>query len=192
MQFAIRESSIAAVLKPQDLLILVRLLLAQKRGEAVSYPLLSQWTGISASETHAAVRRGADSGLIMREPGEENGGFPWRVVATAAEEFLFHGLRYMLPLESGSLTRGVPTGTSAPGLNEGDHSVLEGESWVWPHAEGTVRGVSVGPLYRTAPAAAMKDEMLHQALASLDLVRARNHRLRRLGEDWLRTHLLRP
>ena len=64
------------MLKPQDLLILVRLLLAQKRGEAVSYPLLSQWTGISASETHAAVRRGADwvlklaSGTVALTPVE--------------------------------------------------------------------------------------------------------------------------
>ena len=180
------------VLKPQDLLITLRLLVAQKRGEAVSYPILSQWTGVSASETHAAVRRGTEAGLIMREPSLEAGGFPWRVITTAAEEFLFHGLKYMIPLTTGTLTRGVPTGTQAPGLNEGDQSVLEGETWVWPHAEGTVRGLTVEPLYSSVPAASLKDEMLHQALASLDLLRARNHRLRRLGEEWLRNHLLRP
>jgi hypothetical protein len=156
----------------------------------VTYPLLSQWTGISASETHAAVRRGAASGLIMREPGPEEG-FPWRVVTAATEEFLFHGLKYVLPLNTGTLTRGIPTGTNAPGLNQGHESLLEGETWVWPHAEGAVRGLSVEPLYRSAPSAALKDEMLHQALAALDLIRARNHRLRRSGEEWLRTHLLR-
>jgi hypothetical protein len=180
----------AAVLKPQDLLITLRLLIAQKRRERVTYPLLSQWTGLSASETHAAVRRAAESGLFTRVEMDADG-FAWRAANVAVEEFLFHGLKYVLPLTTGAITRGVPTGTAAPGMNVGSQAVLEGDVWVWPHAEGTVRGMAIEPLYRSAPEAAMKDEMLHQALASLDLIRAPNHRLRRLGEDWLRTNLLR-
>lgn len=179
------------MLKPQDLLITLRLLIAQKRRERVTYPLLSLWTGLSASETHAAVRRAAEPGLLVREEIEADM-FPWRTANMAVEEFFFHGLKYMLPLTAGSIIRGVPTGTAAPGMNEGNQAVLEGDVWVWPHAEGTVRGIGVEPLYRSAPEAAMKDKMLHQALASLDLLRAPNHRLRRLGEDWLRTNLLRP
>ena len=68
---------------------------------------------------------------------------------------------------------------------------------IWVHV--TPREILVFPRGDTdrtpeiwrAPEAAMKDEMMHQALASLDLLRAPNHRLRRLGEDWLRTNLLR-
>jgi len=179
------------MLKPQDILVLSRLLIARKRGETVTYPLLSQWTVLSASETHAAVRRCLASGLLTRSHEGTVPTFTWLPASAACEEFFFHGLKYVFPLTFGSAQRGVPTGTSAPGLNEGSQSVLEGETWVWPHAEGTVRGIGIAPLYRTVPQAALADEMLHQALAALDLIRCSTHRLRRLGEDWLRTQLLR-
>ncbi len=180
------------MLKSQDVVVLCRLLIAQKRAEAISYPLLSQWTGLSASETHASVRRCLAAGLLTRLGGEESMGFSTKPVISACEEFLFHALKYVFPLSFGSVQRGVPTGTNAPALNQGNLSVLEAEAWVWPHAEGSLRGISVSPLYRSVPVAALKDEQLHQALASLDLIRSSSHRLRRLGEEWLKTQLLRP
>lgn len=179
------------MLKPQDILVLVRLLIARKRREAVTYPQLSQWTGLSASETHAAVRRGTACGLLTGIPASGAGSFPWSPAPAACEEFLFHGLKYVFPLEIGAEQRGIPTGTSAPGINEGSQSVLEGSEWVWPHAEGTEKGISIKPLYRTVPQVVLSDDTLHQAMAALDLLRCPSHRPRRLGEEWLKEHLLR-
>lgn len=179
------------MLKPQDILVLVRLLIARRQGGEVTYPLLSQWTGLSASETHSAVRRAATAALLTRAPEDRDGAFAWHPSLAACEEFFFHGFKYVFPLRFGNLQRGVPTGTGAPGMNEGPQGVLEAEPWVWPHAEGTVRGISITPLYRTVPQAALADETLHRALAALDLIRSHSHRLRRLGEEWLRSQLLR-
>jgi len=177
------------MLKSQDVLVLCRLLIARQRQEMVTYPLLSQWTGLSASESHAAIRRGLSSGLLTKFSGGGAVSFPQPVVS-ACQEFLFHALKYVFPLESGKVERGVVTGTDAPGLNQGEQSVLEGETWVWAYAEGTVRGTAITPLYRTVPQVVLKDEALHQALASLDLIRSNTHRLRRIGEEWIRTQLL--
>lgn len=179
------------MLKPQDILVLIRLLIARKRQEAVTYPQLSLWTGLSASETHAAVRRGMACGLLTGIQANGAGAFPWSPAPAACLEFLLHGLKYVFPLEIGAVQRGIPTGTSAPGMNEGTQSVLEGDTWVWPHAEGTEKGIGITPLYRTVPQVVRSDEMLHQALAALDLLRCASHRPRRLGEDWLNDNLLR-
>lgn len=179
------------MLKPQDILVLIRLLIARKRQEVATYPQLSQWTGLSISETHASVKRATTCGLLTGMLANDAGPFPWSPSPAACEEFLFHGLKYVFPLETGAVQRGIPTGTSAPRLNEGAFSVLEGEAWVWPHAEGTEKGTGIKPLYRTVPQVVQSDEMLHQALAALDLVRCPSHRPRRLGEGWLKEHLLR-
>lgn len=179
------------MLKPQDMLVLVRLLIARKRQEVVTYPQLSQWTGLSASETHASVRRATACGLLTGMLANGVGAFPWSPAPAACQEFLLHGLKYVFPLEIGVVQRGIPTGTSAPGMNEGSQSVLEGDTWVWPHADGTEKGIGIKPLYRTVPQVVRSDEMLHQAMAALDLLRCSSHRPRRLGENWLKENLLR-
>ena len=179
------------MLKPQDILVLTRLLIARKRQESVSYLLLSQWTGLSSSETHAAVKRASQTGLLTRIAETELSAFAWQPSTAACEEFFLHGLKYVFPLIFESVQRGVPTGTAVPGLNAGNQSVMEGDTWVWPYAEGAVRGIGIFPLYRTVPQVALADETLHQSLAALDLIRCATHRLRRLGEDWLNTNLFR-
>lgn len=42
---------------------------------------------------------------------------------------------------------------------------------VWAHAEGSVRGSSVAPLYRSAPQAALADPKLYEYLALVDSLR---------------------
>ena len=181
-----------AVLKPQDILVLIRLLLASKRRELVTYPLLSGWTGLSASEAHCAVKRAAVSGLVTRRPmGMEPDAFPWTPSWTAAEEFLFHGFKYVFPLQQGTLQRGTPTGISV-GLEDSSAPVVDTEGWVWPNADGNARGIGIVPIYRTVPQVVRRDVDLHKALAALDLIRSAPHRLRRVGESWIKTHLLNP
>ena len=178
------------MLKSQDLVVLTRLLLAENRREPTTYPALNQWTGLSASECHAAVKRLQKAGLIAPALGD-GVTFDWQVVRPCAEEFVTHALRYLWPVELAAEQRGTPTGTAVETLNEGDGSVHEADRWVWPSARGTVRGLAVKPLYPTVPDKAEADAQFHQSLAALDLARSPQARLRRLGQQWLQTHLLR-
>ena len=179
------------MLKPQDVLITLRLLLAQRRREVVSYPLLSQWTGLSASESHSAIKRATVSGLVTPIIDQKNSGFGWAVHRPALEEFLVYALRYLMPLEFGTSQRGILAGTAALTPTSQGTDLVESESWVWPYGEGTYRGVSVKPLYPTVPVAAVSDPEFHRVLAATDLVRSPQARLKRLGSEWLQGNLLR-
>ncbi|HXG57094.1 MAG TPA: hypothetical protein VNJ03_17080 [Vicinamibacterales bacterium] len=100
------------------------------------------------------------------------------------EEFLLHGLKYMFPSKRGEVTRGVLTSYAAPPLRE---HIDPGSDLppVWPYAEGKARGVSLIPLYKTAPAAALRDPVLYELLALIDAVRDGRARERKLGEAYL-------
>ena len=92
------------MLKPQDVLVAVRL---AEVGEADrTFPRLAASLGLSASETHAAVKRAVASGLVD--------GVTRTVRRTALLEFLVHGLRYVFPAKRSGVTRGVPTSYAHP------------------------------------------------------------------------------
>jgi hypothetical protein len=52
---------------------------------------------------------------------------------------------------------------------------------VWPHKDGTVRGVAFYPLYPTVPDAANNNPALYELLALVDAVRGGNMRERALA-----------
>jgi len=180
------------MLKPQDLLITTRMLEAARRQELVTYPLLSRWTGLSASETHAGVKRAAESGLLAKRLEKNKDKFAWTPNFQSLEEFYFHGIKYVFPIVFGRIERGIPTGVSVPTLNEGPLGLVDGEDWVWPHPDGTMRGTAVTPLYRTVPTVALSDTAMHQSLAAIDLIRSNSHRMKRLGEMWLSNRFFAP
>ena len=97
---------------------------------------------------------------------------------------MIHAVKYAFPAVRGEVTRGLPTSYAAAPLNR----EIVGSSElppVWPFAEGTHRGVTFEPLYKTVPSAALKDPALYELLALLDAVRAGRARERRLAEDEL-------
>ncbi|HEX7708861.1 MAG TPA: hypothetical protein VF701_20545 [Thermoanaerobaculia bacterium] len=108
--------------------------------------------------------------------------------STAVLEFLVHGLKYVFPAKRGELTRGVPTSYAAPPLNalfaKGQEPIP-----VWPFAEGTERGVSFEPLYRTVPSVALRDPALYELLAIADALREGRARERKIAEEQLRERL---
>jgi hypothetical protein len=101
---------------------------------------------------------------------------------SAIEEFLIHGIKYVFPAQRGGPTRGVPTSYAAEPLNQmiapGDEPIP-----VWPHPEGKKRGIAFAPLYKTAPAAALRDPLLYKYLALVDTVRDGRARERKLAEQ---------
>ena len=167
-------------LKEQDVLVLLKL--AAHDDGSFTYAGLAQALGMSASEVHAATRRAATAGLFNAQTRTTH--------HKALLELLVHGLRYVFVPDRGGLTRGIPTAHAAPPLV----SVLAPSTDpppVWPDPQGTVRGESFGPLYKSAPEAARKDAQLYELLALVDAVRAGRARERRMAAEMLEARLAR-
>ena len=139
---------------------------------------------LSSSEVHAALKRLAFAGLVS------NGANANRPLLEAVEEFLVHGVKYAFPVKPGELTRGVPTSYAAPPLNRLIDAGSEPPVWPWP--EGHQRGVSLEPLHKNAPVAALKDPFLYELLALIDALREGRARERKLAEKELIDRLRRP
>jgi hypothetical protein len=168
-------------LRPQDVLILAKLLTYEGDRPAISQ--MGAELSISASEIHGALKRLEQSHLIAND---DTGGS--RPVLQAVEEFLVHGVKYAFPPRHGGVTRGVPTSHAAAPLNQMIVASADLPP-VWPHPEGSVRGVSLEPLYRSAPAAALRDPALYELLALIDAMRDGRARERKLAEEELRTRI---
>jgi len=161
LTFVILESRITEMLmtlKPQDIVVLLKLLIAG--GKRPTYAQLAVDLYMSASKVHASIRRARAARLIH---GPEFGD---RVNAKALEEFLVHGIKYAFSPEKGGMTRGMPTASAAEPLS---HKMTQEEPVpVWPFEQGSKRGYAFVPLYKKAPQAALKDPELYQLLALVD------------------------
>jgi len=133
---------------------------------------------ISASEVHAALRRLALSRLVSSDVDGS------RPLADRVEEFLVHGVKYAFPAKRGEVTRGLPTSYAAPPLSRYIDAGSDPPP-VWPFSEGEQRGVSLEPLYRTVPTAALRDQVLYELLALIDALRAGRVRERQIAEQEL-------
>ena len=111
------------------------------------------------------------------------------MLKAALLEFLVHGARYAFPPVQGALTRGVPTAYAAAPLNTVIAPSTDPPP-VWPHARGTVRGLSLVPLYPSVPEAALRDPQLYAVLALLDALRVGQARERDAAQKLLNAHFL--
>jgi DNA-binding Lrp family transcriptional regulator len=167
-------------LKPQDILVLLKLIAIGR--EDWAYNTLAIQLSMSASEVHAAIKRALESGLALQRgkkitPNVRN-----------LEEFLCHGIRYAFVAERGGMTRGTPTAHAAPPLDK--VFVPDGEPIpVWPDAEGSSRGLSFSPLYKSVPAAAKSDLALYELLVLVDAVRGGRARERNYAINELKKRL---
>jgi len=70
-------------------------------------------------------------------------------------------------------------------------SLVEADMWVrnppevWPYVEGKVRGISLAPLYKGAPKAALRDPRFYGVLALCDAIRGGRTRERNLAIELL-------
>jgi hypothetical protein len=160
-------------LKPQDVCILLKLVVS---APGWSYSRLATDLGMSPAGVHAGVKRATKAKLF-----DANRNKP---ILASLEEFLLHGVKYAFPAEPGTLTRGIPTGFSAPVLG-GHFEVSKSGHMVWPSPIGEERGVAIEPLYRSIPEACLKDPKLYAALALVDALRIGRARERELAKDLL-------
>ena len=169
-------------LKPQDLYVLLALLSRDNSDSgAVTYPDLAAQTGLASSAVHASLKRAVTARLLVfhdRRPV---------IVKPALKDFLLHGAMYAYPPVWGALSRGVPTAYAAPPLAaiiapSGDPVP------VWPSPAGTVRGLSLAPLYPSVPLAALRDAKLYALLVLFDAIRSGQARERNAARDLLEAY----
>jgi hypothetical protein len=168
-------------LKPQDIVVVFKLLSCGD--DRPSYAQMGKELFLSPSEVHASVMRAKGANLIV-------GQGPDRATPNKASilEFLVHGLKYSFPAERGPLARGIPTSYAAGPLNQ-KISAGNDPPPVWPSPEGTARGYSLKPLYKTVPKAVKADGKLYEMLALVDAVRDGRARDRKIAEQELRVRL---
>lgn len=167
-------------LKPQDVYVVLKLVaLGSHR---LSYSHLALELVMSPSEVHASVKR-ARASRLLHEPGLES-----RPNIGALEEFLNHGLKYSFPAERGELTRGVATSYGAAPLRA-LIAPANDPIPVWQYEEGKQRGISLAPLYKTAPVAALRDQAFYELLVLADALRDGRIRERNIAATELRRRL---
>jgi hypothetical protein len=98
-------------------------------------------------------------------------------------EFALHGAKYACPAVRLPLVIGVPTSHSAPAF--AGVFAPGSTDFVWPHPNGSVRGVGVEPLHPSVPFAAMQDAKLYEMLALFDALRVGKARERGMALERL-------
>jgi hypothetical protein len=164
--------------RPQDIVILQKILVV--RNSPWQIIDLASSLDMSQSEISEALNGNKIAGLI--DAGKKD------IHQASLLEFLLYGLRCVFPQQPGAIVRGMPTAHSAPPL--ANHIVSDTEVYVWPDGEGSVRGQSIEPLYRTVPQAARRDRTLYELLALVDGLRVGKVRERSLAEKELRKRIL--
>jgi len=162
-------------LKPQDILVMVKILLLDKNPWSIGS--LAESIELSKSETHSAIKRCDIAGLynpISKTP-----------IKSSLEEFIFHGVKYAFPVVPGSISRGIPTAHSAKPMSEFVESA-DSDMYVWPYEYGKVRGISIEPLYVSVPRAALKDPKLYELLSLIDCLRTGKARETTIAEKEIR------
>lgn len=142
------------------------------------YAQLATELAMSPSEAHASVKR-AQLAKLIHGPELQN-----HPNLASLEEFLIHGLKYAFPAVRGEFTRGVATSYGAEPIR---HVIGQGNEPipVWPYPQGKERGVAFEPLYKTAPAAAIRDPAFYEYLVLADALRDGRARERKYAEQEL-------
>ena len=158
-------------LKPQDILVLLKILTWEGRAKWMGIELARE-LGLSPFDISVGLERSRHAGLL--DPSKR------KVIKSALLEFLVHGLKYVYPAQPGAFCRGVPTAHSAPPLAA---KIVAGEhdSFVWPTEDGNRRGQTIPPLCKSAPRAAQKDPVLYELLALVDAIRVGRAREREMA-----------
>lgn len=153
--------------------------------DSYSVRALQASLGISKTEIAAALKRCQQIGLLRSDHATQ---VP-RVNTKALLGFIEYGLRYVFPVKPAEIVRGIPTGFSAPVLQ--DKLMSGGELiHVWPDAFGNRKGQSIAPLFKTVPGAVKKDPLLYEYLALIDAIRLGNARETNLAIELLRERVL--
>jgi hypothetical protein len=167
------SSSRQPTLKPQDLLVALKIAVNSERN--FTYTDLANELFMSTSEVHSSVKRAQVCGLLARASEHT-------AIKFALQEFLTHGIQYVLPPVSGMLTRGIPTALAGPPLSDYFAS-SDGLPLVWPTPDGQTQGIGLLPIYPSIPAASSVDFKLYSVLTLVDALRSGKAREREIASQ---------
>lgn len=182
------------MLKPQDIVILLKIISAQTKDKINPLPQkdLATYLCMSASEVSEGTKRLLLSGLlapVSKEIGGQNI-IVRTPVKAACEECLISGVKYFFPVQLQGYTRGIATSYAAPLFEK--HIVLGRDPIpIWPYAEGEHRGLVLEPLYRSVPKSVAKypDELFYELLVLIDAIRSGRARERNMAAKLLRERI---
>lgn len=166
-------------MRPQDIVILLKII--AKGSQPWQNKDLAAELYISPSEISESLHRSALGGLIDADHRK-------KVYKQSIMEFLEHGLHYVFPTEPGTMVNGIYTAHSHPFMQE--QFKVETLHYVWPHPRGSVRGLSIEPLYKEQVKAALQDQKLYLMLALLDIIRVGRVREIEVAIDELRKQII--
>jgi len=109
-----------------------------------------------------------------------------KVHINSFKEFLIYGLKYVFPVEPGTIVRGMPTAHSALPVSA---FISVGDIYVWPYSDGISRGQAIEPLYKTVPEIIQQDNLLYELLAIIDTIRVGRTREVKIAVDELEKRL---
>jgi hypothetical protein len=148
-------------MRPQDLVILLKIF---SLGDADWLNKdLSSSLFISQSEISESLNRSMNTGLIQLDKKT--------IDKPALFGLLVYGLRYMFPVQPGTLAKGIPTSASAPILRD---DFPNENNLVWPDPTMETRGLLIEPLYPKLVDAVKLDPILYELLALTETFRVGN------------------
>ena len=171
------------MMKPQDIVVLAKLLSYQKKKKNWTQATLAKELCLSPSQVNYAIKRLLTARLLS--PIKIEGERKLVPFNQLCEEFLIHGVKFVFPPKFGSQIGGLPTAYAAPPLNK---IIVSGNDLppVWPAmGEGCVRGIELKPLYHCVPKSIIKfpDQYFYELLALLDAIRSGRARERNIGAE---------
>jgi len=108
-------------------------------------------------EIHAAIKH-LQQALLLHDPQMKD-----KPNLSALAEFLLHGVKYALPAVHSEVTRGLLTLFACAPLTK-ENAPSDELPPVCRWRDGETHGIALEPLYMTAPAAALRDQVFHQPL----------------------------
>lgn len=160
-------------LKPQDILVLLKLTVAP----VAQQKAMAMTLDISPGEISHGIQRLKNSRLLT-DDGKVN--------TEACREFLVHGLKYMIPPQLGPMTVGLPTSFAHPQFRFVRFDKKKDEVFVWPYAHGSKRGSALIPIYPTVAKACADDPKLYYLAALVEMLRSGRVREQKAAEDELK------
>lgn len=163
-------------MRPHDIVLLLKIV--SKGSNSWYMKDLAYQLYISGSEVSESINRSMIAGLISHDKTTIN--------KMALLDFLKSGLRYVYPQQPGAMVRGMATAHSAPPLND---KIMSNENYVWPYAEGKLRGQAIEPLHPKVPQACTIDKKFYELIALADAIRVGKVREQKIAFDLLKQRI---
>ena len=145
-------------MRPQDVAVLMKIVALGD--EPWQLAVLSNSLHISLSEISESLNRSKLAKLIDSDKKKIN--------RLNFMEFIEHGLRYVFPVQVGTMVRGMPTAHSHPSIKK---QIVAEMEYVWADTKGNTLGLSIEPLYPNQLYAAKEHPAFYRLMALLDIIR---------------------